>query len=83
MIQFQQSYSDFSVLLFLPIVFIGAFFLINLLLAVINSSFASSNKEQQEKAAREREKNKGKKKVVRVDESNFDEADLQNEVGIQ
>jgi hypothetical protein len=83
MIQFQQSYTDFSVILFLPIVFIGAFFLINLLLAVINSSFASSNKEQQLKQAAEKEKKKNKKKVVRVDESNFDEEDLIDEVGIQ
>jgi hypothetical protein len=39
MIDFQKSYSFYSFFLFLPIVFIGAFFLVNLTLAVINSSF--------------------------------------------
>lgn len=63
-------------------VFIGAFFLINLLLAVINSSFSNTNKEQQEKAKKEAEKSKSKKKVVRTDESAFNEEDLLNEVGI-
>jgi hypothetical protein len=44
MIQFQMSFTDFAFILFLPMVFIGAFFLVNLLLAVINSSFSIKNK---------------------------------------
>lgn len=46
MVQFQMSYSNFSFVLFLPIVFIGAFFLVNLTLAVINSSFSVTHKAQ-------------------------------------
>lgn len=76
MIYFQQTYTNFAFLLFLPMVFIGAFFLINLLLAVINSSFSTSNKEQQAKLAIEREKKKSKKRVVRTDESAFDDEEL-------
>ena len=44
MILFQMSFTDFAFILFLPMVFIGAFFLVNLLLAVINSSFSIKNK---------------------------------------
>jgi hypothetical protein len=39
-----MAYSDFSFVLFLPIVFLGAFFLLNLTLAVINSSFGATHK---------------------------------------
>lgn len=46
-----MAYSDFSTLLFIPMVFIGGYFLVNLLLAVINSSFAVTHKEQQVKHA--------------------------------
>lgn len=60
-----------SFLLFLPIVFIGAFFLVNLTLAVINSSFSTKSKElnakMEEQRAREREI---KRKAVTDD--NFD-----------
>jgi len=39
-----MSYTNFSFILFLPVVFIGAFFLVNLTLAVINSSFGVTHK---------------------------------------
>ena len=50
MVDFQRSYSTYSFILFLPIVFIGAFFLVNLTLAVINSSFSKMKQEQDAKA---------------------------------
>lgn len=43
MIEYQMTFSDASFILFLMIVFIGAFFLVNLLLAVINSSFSTTH----------------------------------------
>jgi hypothetical protein len=43
----QDSYSDAMFLFFVPLVFIGAFFLLNLTLAVINSKFTEAHKEQQ------------------------------------
>ena len=39
-----MAYSDLVFILFLPIVFLGAFFLLNLTLAVINASFGSTHK---------------------------------------
>lgn len=67
-----MSYSDFSFILFLPVVFIGAFFLVNLTLAVINSSFSVTHKAQQIKIAAQ----KAKLKLVRkkpIDEDNNDD----------
>ena len=43
----QQSFSPWIFCYFLPLVFIGAFFLLNLTLAVINSKFTEAHKEQQ------------------------------------
>lgn len=42
----QESYSAAMFLFFVPLVFIGAFFLLNLTLAVINSKFTEAHKEQ-------------------------------------
>lgn len=42
---------------FLPLVFIGAFFLLNLTLAVINSSFTEAHNEHQQREAKEKAKN--------------------------
>jgi hypothetical protein len=53
-----MSFTDFAFILFLPMVFIGAFFLVNLLLAVINSSFSIKNKELQRKIQAEKEQKK-------------------------
>lgn len=41
--QMQQTYSQLIPLYFLPLVFIGAFFLLNLTLAVINSKFTEAH----------------------------------------
>ena len=51
-------------LYFVPLVFIGAFFLLNLVLAVINYSFVQEQdkaKEEERRAAEERNKLKRKK----------------------
>ena len=42
MIYYYRSFNSLSWILFFPMVFIGSFFLINLLLAVINSSFSAT-----------------------------------------
>ena len=44
MIMYQKSYAKFVFMFFVPLVFIGAFFLLNLTLAVINSSFNENNR---------------------------------------
>jgi len=48
--------------------YLGGFFLLNLLLAVINSSFSSSNAVLQAKLKAELEKNKTRKKPVKDDD---------------
>lgn len=68
MVMFQQCYTSVSYILFLPIVFIGAFFLINLLLAVVNSSFSKINAEESAKAMALKEKNKLRFKKKRQDD---------------
>ena len=65
-----MSYSDLAFILFLPIVFLGAFFLLNLTLAVINSSFNRTHKAFQEKEAAARElARKNRVKRARSDET--------------
>ena len=43
---YQRTYSNYIYLYFVMMVFIGAFFLMNLTLAVINASFGESNSDQ-------------------------------------
>lgn len=87
MIQFQMSFTDFAFILFLPMVFIGAFFLVNLLLAVINSSFSIKNKELQRKIQAEKEQKKQKKKAVVTEDEMMkrvlNEDDDNTDIGIQ
>jgi voltage-dependent calcium channel L type alpha-1F len=45
--QMQQAMSYIMFIYFVPLVFIGAFFLLNLTLAVINSEFTKAHREQQ------------------------------------
>jgi cell division protein FtsB len=45
----QRAYMYSIFIYFLPLVFIGAFFLLNLTLAVINSKFTEAHHEQQAK----------------------------------
>ena len=82
MIMYQQSFSPIAIILFLPMVFIGAFFLINLLLAVINSSFSETHSEQQKKIEAQKAKLKTKKKVSPDDDMAFDESEPIEEIGI-
>ena len=75
--QMQNAYTYLIFLYFLPLVFIGAFFLLNLTLAVINSKFTEAHHEQQAKdeAAKSRQKknNKG---------DDFGNMDLPDEMSI-
>ena len=50
MIMYQKTYTRFVFFFFVPLVFIGAFFLLNLTLAVINSSFNENNKKLKAKS---------------------------------
>ena len=64
MVQYQQVYTRFVFLFFFLLVFIGAFFLLNLTLAVINSAFTENQKAfrlQKEKEEAERNQFKVKK----------------------
>ena len=45
---YQMAYTYYAFLFFVPMVFIGAFFLLNLTLAVINSKFSETMKENEE-----------------------------------
>mgnify|MGYP001127747482 CR=1 FL=1 len=52
MVMYQIVYSPFTIFFFVPMVFIGAFFLLNLTLAVIQSSYSQTKGDQ--KAEKER-----------------------------
>lgn len=82
MIYYQMAFTDASVMIFLPMVFIGAFFLLNLLLAVVNSSFSVKNAELQHKLKIEKEKNRTRKKPVR-NEDFLDESEPILEIGVK
>jgi preprotein translocase subunit SecG len=58
--QMQQTFSYAIFLFFVPLVLIGAFFLLNLTLAVINSKFTEEHKKQQTKDLNEMNKIKSK-----------------------
>jgi len=60
------------IVFFISSVFIGAFFLLNLTLAVINSSFSRMNEKYQKQAAEEKER---KKKLIKQETKNDDEDD--------
>ena len=49
MVDVQKCFSAYIFLFFVPLVFIGAFFLLNLTLAVINAKFNQAHKEHSEK----------------------------------
>ena len=58
MVLYQKVYTYYVFLFFVPLVFIGAFFLLNLTLAVINISYNESQEEQKKKQEEEdKEKN--------------------------
>jgi hypothetical protein len=46
MVWMQKSFTDIAFLFFVPLVFIGAFFLLNLTLAVIKSQFTEEHKKK-------------------------------------
>ena len=52
---YQMAYTYYSFFFFVPMVFIGAFFLLNLTLAVINSSFSETMRKHEEEQALKKE----------------------------
>ena len=77
-VYYQKTFSEIIFCLFLPIVFLGAFFLLNLTLAVINSSFGRTHKHYQELemiAKEKARKNKLRKKNEEVEVIIDDEED--------
>jgi len=56
---FQMTYNPFVVFYFVPLVFIGAFFLLNLMLAVINNSFNRTRQQQSQDSNDEAKKTDG------------------------
>ena len=54
--QMQLAFTQIIFIYFVPLVLIGAFFLLNLTLAVINSKFTEAHKEQQEQDERQKDK---------------------------
>jgi hypothetical protein len=53
MIMYQKTYTSFVFFFFFLLVFIGAFFLLNLTLAVINGAFVKNQQQLKEEEARE------------------------------
>ena len=49
MIAVEQTVGQWTIIFFIPIVFIGAFFLLNLTLAVIKSKFTEEHHKNKEK----------------------------------
>jgi len=69
MIMVQKTFSTLAFLFFVPLVFIGAFFLLNLTLAVIKANFTEQHKlRKMEKKEGRRMKKKRKKKKKGSDE---------------
>lgn len=69
MVKYQKTYTwAVGPAFYIPMAYLGGYFFLNLLLAVINSSFSSSNAIQQAKLIAEREKAKKKKKPVLDDD---------------
>jgi len=67
----QMTFTDLSFLYFVPLVFIGAFFLLNLTLAVIKSKFSDVHNTKESEVGK-----KKKKKKVREFENMDDETKL-------
>jgi hypothetical protein len=57
----QKAYTYTIWIYFIPLVFIGAFFLLNLTLAVINSKFTEAHNEHQQQELAEKERARMKK----------------------
>lgn len=81
MVLYQIVYSYAVFIYFVPLVFIGAFFLLNLTLAVINSSFSETSKKIKAKKQKELEeanafKNMGKQNDDAADQMGEDAAEV-------
>ena len=84
MIMYQKTYTNFVFFFFFLLVFIGAFFLLNLTLAVINGAFVKNQQQLKEEEAKEQaERNQFKVKKSSdeaiLDKLNKEEQDKANE----
>lgn len=57
MVWIEKTYTTISFLFFIPIVFIGAFFLLNLTLAVIKSQFTEEHNKKKNKRGPRKKRN--------------------------
>jgi hypothetical protein len=64
-----KSYTYYSPLFFIPMIFIGAFFLLNLTLAVIKAKFSE---EHEKKSIKDDDTNRRKLKLIEIE---FDDLD--------
>ena len=68
MVMLQKCQSVIVILYFIPIIFVGAFFLLNLTLAVIKSKFTEEHKKKQGSKSGKKKKKKKKKDDFSDDE---------------
>lgn len=73
MIDLEMAVATWVIVYFVPIVFIGAFFLLNLTLAVIKSKFTEEMKKNKE------DKNRNKKKAAVAQKKGVDDSDSEEE----
>mmetsp|Transcript_115066 Transcript_115066/g.159627 ORF Transcript_115066/g.159627 Transcript_115066/m.159627 type:complete len:106 (+) Transcript_115066:1786-2103(+) len=81
---YQQTYTYYIFLFFLPLVFLGAFFLLNLTLAVINTQFSRTHNAAKEAEAKAKALAK-KRRTKNEDEIELmleDSAQKPDEIGI-
>lgn len=70
-----KAYTPVSFLFFIPLVFIGAFFLLNLTLAVIKAKFSEEHNRKKEQDLEEQERTSKKKNIKLLEEVQYDELD--------
>lgn len=78
MVAVEATVEEWTIIYFVPIVFIGSFFLINLTLAVIKSKFTEEHNKNSHKVANQREVAKKKPKIY-GDESEEDDDNIINQ----
>lgn len=68
MVMLEKAYSPAAILFFVPIIFIGAFFLLNLTLAVIKIKFTEEHQNKKEKGGSKKLRSKVKLDYEESDE---------------
>ena len=78
MVMYMKAYTPWTFFFFMPMVFIGAFFLLNLTLAVIQSQYTitqQAKKAEMERKKREAEELTGTAQAKADDDGGFDDDD--------